>query len=300
MRYRANNGTYLSDIFSPFVLHFLTFLLQFNHMSENIDTLTANLSSFGISEEESLVYLAILRRAGDTALTIARHLKLKRTTVYRILDSLIDKKLVITKLGNRGSRFVATPIDQLDFLIADREHEIDKLKKTLPGLKQDLNSLIGSSPENSQVLYYHGIEGIKQITYNSLKAKGELLTYELGTMDSFMSHDEAEKLRERFVDNNIRIRTFTNMTEMEGWTDIGEMVEHWQVRHLPPQKNPFQFEILIYNDVFCMYKYTKGEAFAVEIYNQELADMQRQLFEYLWSNARELKILDEHGSAKLA
>lgn len=270
-------------------------------MSEKIDTTISLLSRFNLSDEESKVYLEILRGKGDTALALSRTLRLARTKVYRILDNLLDKKFVVTRVGERGMRFVATAPNQLEFIIADKEHELDQLKSTLSTLQSHLTALAAQAPDSSSVLYYHGIDGLKQVTYNSLRAKGELLTYEIGTLDSFFTHEEAEKLRENFVANKIHIRTLTHLTRMDAWTDVTAMVEHyWDVRHLDPHDHPFQFEILIYNDVYCMYRYTGDEIFCVEIHSQELADMQRQLFEYLWGVAKKFKVLDEHGTAKLS
>lgn len=271
-------------------------------MSEKVDTTISLLTQFGVSDTEAKVYLAILGGRGDTALALSRHLKLARTKVYRLLDNLLAYKLVVTRVGERGMRFVATPPDQLDFLVSDREHTLSQLQHILPTLQSQLSELAlrGESPK-SQVLYYHGLEGLKQVTYNSLRAKGELLTYEIGTLDSFLSHAEAENLRERFVANKIHIRTLTHLTHMEAWTDVTEIVEHYcEIRHIDPHGNPFQFEILIYNNVYCMYRYTGDEIFCIEIYSQELADMQRQLFEYLWGVAKKFKVLDNHGTAKLA
>lgn len=269
-------------------------------MSEKTDTLTNLLTQYGLTEEESLVYLEIVSGRGDTALKIARQSKLARTKVYRILDTLLAKKFIITRVGERGMRFVATPTDQLDFLVSDREHELAKLKKSLPLLQSRLSQLSSQTKDTPQVLYYHGIDGLKQVTYNSLKAKGELLTYELSTMNAFMDQDEAEKLRARFVDNKIMIRTLTNATKVDAYTNVTELVEkYWEIRHLDPKDKPFQFEILIYNDVYCMYKYTGKDIFCVEIHSQELADMQRVLFRYLWEQANPLKIIDKHGAAKL-
>lgn len=269
-------------------------------MSEKADTLISQLNQYGLSDTESLVYLEIVAGRGDTALKIAKQTKLARTKVYRILDTLIAKKFIITRVGERGMRFVATPIDQLDFLVTDREYELTKLKQSLPQLQSALSSLATSNTDPTQVRYYHGIDGLKQVTYNSLKAKGELLTYELSTMNAFIDQDEAEKLRSRFVANKIKIRTLTNATQMDAWTDVTEMVEkYWEIRHLDPVGNPFQFEILIYNDIYCMYKYTGNDIFCIEIKNAEQASMQRSLFEYLWDMAKPLKIIDEHGTAKL-
>ncbi|MEI8232152.1 MAG: helix-turn-helix domain-containing protein [bacterium] len=267
-------------------------------MSEKVDTTIALLTQFGVSQIEAKTYLEILSGRGDTALQLSRNLKVARTKVYRILDNLIARGLVITRLGERGTKFSTLAPDRLDLLISDREHELDKLKSMLPTLQSELSelSLRGETPK-SQVLYYHGLDGLKQVTYNSLRAKGELLTYELSTMNAFLSKKEAEELRRKFVANKITSRTLTSATSLKAWTDVSEIVtKYWDIRHLD---KPFQFEILIYNDVYCMYRYSKDDIFCVEIHSQELADMQRQIFEYLWSGAKKFKVLDNHGAAIL-
>lgn len=268
-------------------------------MSEKVDTIISLLTQFGISELEVKIYLEILSGRGDTALSISRNIKLARTKVYRLLDNLLTKKMVVTRVGERGMRFVATPPDQLDFLVADRERELALLHQTLPKLQEELVGF-STTPPKSQVLYYHGLDGLKQVTYNSLKAKGELLTYELSTMNAFLSQTEAEKLRTRFVANKIKIRTLTNAIKVDPYTDVTDLVtKYWDIRHLDPRDKPFQFEILIYNDIYCMYRYTSNDIFCVEIHSQELADMQRQLFGYLWDQAKPLAVLDKRGAAKL-
>jgi hypothetical protein len=80
----------------------------------------------------------------------------------------------------------------------------------------------------------------------------------------------------------------------------GEMVDkYWEIRHIPAKQLKIKFEILIYNDVYVMYRYQGREIFCVEIYNQELTDMQRQIFEYMWAKARKFKVLNRQGEAVL-
>lgn len=267
-------------------------------MSEKVDTLISLLTQFGLSDTEGKIYLEIYQHRGVTALALSRTLKVARTKVYRLLDNLISHGLVVTRLGARGQQFEAVSSEQLNLLLSDREHELAKLKQLLPTLQSELQSLSSHSADSSKVLYYHGLEGLKQVTYNSLRAKGELLTYELETMNAFLSPQEAEKLRKRFVENKITIHTLTNATHLQAWTNVSEMVEqYWEVRHLAPKGSPFKFEILIYNDVYCMYRYAGEEIFCVEIYSSELADMQRQLFKYLWPGAKKFNVLNSHGEA---
>ena len=49
-----------------------------------------------------------------------------------------------------------------------------------------------------------------------------------------------------------------------------------------------------------MYRYTGRDIFCVEIHSSELADQQRAIFERVWDTAHKFKILDAHGTAKIA
>ena len=124
---------------------------------------------------------------------------------------------------------------------------------------------------------------------------------EIKDLDAFFSHKEAEKLRLKFIAKQIQIKTLTNLKKIPSWTqEAQEMVEkYWEIRHIPESQMKIKFEVLIYNDVYVMYRYKGKEVFCVEIYNQELADMQRQLFRYMWKKARRFKVLNKEGKAEL-
>lgn len=270
-------------------------------MSEQSDRLLSLLLPYGLNPDEARLYLYLWENGSNSALKISRDLKLARTKVYRILDKLMNLGLVMVKLGDRGQRFEAANPQQLEMLVNQKEIETANLKKHLQELEQELMALSQIGGQQSKVLYYEGIEGLKQVTWNSLKAKGELLTLEIRDMDAFFDHDYAENLRLKFIERKINIRTLTNAVKIPPWTEVGgEMIKnYWQIRNLPETQMKIKFEILIYNNVYVMYRYQNKEVFCVEIYNQELADMQRQIFSYMWQKAGKFKVLNERGEAKL-
>ncbi len=270
-------------------------------MSEQADRLLSLLLPYGLSADEASLYLNLWENGSSSALILSRRLDLARTKAYRILDKLEKLGLVIVRLHERGKRFEAANPKQLAVITEDREQEVKKLKSNFPILEEQLGKLAFRGGEKSKVLYYEGIEGLKQVTWNSLKAKGELLTLEIKDLDAFFDHETAENLRERFVERQVKIRTLTNMTYISKWTDVSQAAvkEYWEIRHIPKEQMKIKFEILIYNDVYTMYRYLGKEIFCVEIYNRELAEMQRQLFEYMWLKARKFKVLNDRGEAKL-
>jgi sugar-specific transcriptional regulator TrmB len=270
-------------------------------MSERTDSLLPLLQPLGIKKEEASLYLLLRVNASCTALEISRKLDVPRTRVYRMLDSLVKLGLVNSLLDSRGQRFEAAGKAQLEAIVAHKEFEAKALKTNIDALEEQLSLLPRSAQTNSKVHYYHGVEGLKQVTWNSLKAKGELLTLEISDMNAFFDKAYAEDMRLRFVENKIKIRTLTNNDKISPWTDVAhEMVEkYWAIRHIPEKHMKINFEILIYNDVYTLYRYQDADIFCVEIYNKELAEMQRQVFEFMWKNAKPFKVLNNRGEAVL-
>jgi bisphosphoglycerate-independent phosphoglycerate mutase (AlkP superfamily) len=85
---------------------------------------------------------------------------------------------------------------------------------------------------------------------------------------------------------------------LKEWTKVEELVEkYWEARYIDPKKFEIKTEILIYNEVVAMYDFRK-EIFCVEIYNQNLAEMQKQLFEFIW-NLAEKPIIGRGGRTSL-
>lgn len=270
-------------------------------MSEQTDNLILLLTPLGFKEEDARIYLLLRESSSLTALQISRNLELPRTRVYRILDNLLKLGLVVSHLDSRGQRYEAADHEQLEALVAQKEFEAKTFKRNLEVLEEQLSHLPNMSNKSSKVLYYQGVEGLKQVTWNSLKAKGELLTMEVSDMNAFLDKAYAEDMRLRFIDNKVKIRTLTNAAKIPPWTAVAhEMVEkYWTIRHIPEKHMRINFEILIYNDVYALYRYQGKDIFCVEIYNKELAEMQRQVFEFMWRSAKRFKVLNNKGEAVL-
>lgn len=258
------------------------------------------LKQFGLGEDEARVYLYILQNGFQTALNISRSLHIGRTKVYRILDDLKDLGLVNHKLTSRGLEFGSLSYRQLEFLLIEREKELQTLKQKTPILFEQLEKLVPLGNDPSQVLYYSGCEGLEQVTYNSTKAQEVLRIYEVDeSMDAFVDHKTSETMRRLFVQNNIHIRQLTNKKHIKGHTDVKEIIKLWEVRHLPEKQLKISFEVMIYNDVYVIYSFHNKDIFCVEIYNQQLAQMQKELFDFVWVHSKKMVKVGERGEARV-
>ena len=269
-------------------------------MSDQTDNYISLLKPYDLSEEESRVYLFLLGTGFSTALNISRKLHLGRTKVYRLLDTLKKKQLVEFQVLERGMRFGATHPSKLQHLITEQEQKLEALKKNLPDLVSNLSHIIPQKNSDSKVLYYQGVEGLKQVSYNLTKAKDLVRVLEMEHLDAFLPEDFSENLRKEFVKHQITIHDLTNKTAFPAFTKVTELIKNYsQFRYINPKLLTINFEVLIYNDVYATYTYKDNEIFCVEIYNSQLAQMQKQLFDYIWSQAKPMKFVDEFGTAEV-
>ncbi len=270
-------------------------------MSEQTDNLISLLKPFGLSNEESEIYLHLLQNGIQSALTISRQINMARTKVYRILDTLYDKKLIFHKLDSIGIKFGANTPKQLELLIIEKEEQAHALRRSAPLIFSQLEMLAGNDRFNSQVRYYKGKQGLEQVTWNSTKAKDEIKIYEVAsTMDAFLDAKFSEKVRAELLLNHVNVKQLTNQPKIPKFTGIKNHVKYfWEPRYLNPKDLKIQFEVLIYDDVYAMYSYEQNDIFCVEIYNTHLAEMQKQLFNFIWKKAKKMKVVNAQGQAHI-
>lgn len=269
-------------------------------MSDASDSLIRKLELFGFNENESLVYLLLLKNSGYTALAISKKLKIPRTRVYRTLEKLIEKGFVTEEIDGYGSKFHASSYEKLNLLIDQRESQLNDLKQNAPELFNKLALLQASASEETKILHYRGLEGLKQVTWNSTKVAGDFRIYEVNLLHQVVDNKFAEEARIEFAKHpEHKFMQLTNLTEFEEYTNITGHIDQWEVRHIPKKELDIKFEIQIYNNVYCMFNYADNDIFIVEIYSSQLAQMQKQLFDLIWKSARKMKKIGRKGAAQL-
>lgn len=268
-------------------------------MSDKADNVIEQLTKFGINKEEALVYITLLQSQQMTALALSRELKIARTKIYRLLEKLTEAGLVTEEVKDYGTKFRAAPYETLNIFITDKEHELQTLKENAPNLFNQLALLQTQSTEKSKILFYRGVEGLKQVTWNSTKVKGDFRIYEIDLLHSVVDTEFAEKCRREFAKNKSTFFQLTNATSFSDHTKVTEHIKQWNVRHIPKEELNITFEIQIYNDVTAMFEYTDKDIFIVEIHNQKLAQVQKQIYDLVFRQAVPMIKTSEFGAAEL-
>src|SRR4030042_5027558 len=97
--------------------------------------LKQTLQNFGLNQNEQEVYLLLTKDGWITALELSRKSSLKRTTLYRILESLLQKGLVETQIGDKTTQYNAADPKQFESLVIEQENKVKKLRDSLSELQ---------------------------------------------------------------------------------------------------------------------------------------------------------------------
>jgi len=257
-------------------------------MSDNIDNLLEKLDILDLNPDEAKIYLELLHEP-STHLRLSHVTSINRTKVYRLIENLEKKSLVSRRIDDRGTFLVSSDPAALEIAIINQETRLKEQRIALSQLVPQLQTLAKNDAKAFVVRTYEGIEGIKQMLWHELDAKGELLGF-IGNQtleDLINDHSWAEKHRNRSVEAGYTIREIINSDlDLNSFTSNKEFMKRYQYRFLPNEQFYFNETMDIYNNTVAVGHWRKNQKVGVEIISKSYANMMRQFFETLWQMAQ--------------
>lgn len=249
------------------------------------------LELFELSPIEAEIYLCLYAKKPQTVVELSKNVGLARSTIYDNIEKLIQKGLAERIVLYKSQKFRAHPVNTLYTQIEEKQSNLNQLESAYEQLQKQL-SFPHQLPNETQVRYYHGKQGLQQMMHNSLAADKEVVGYSVyGRVNivgsKFMKKWVAEfnrlKLNDRVI-TNPRPKTIEILK-----VDL-KPEEHQQskddVRYLPEEQLYVSGDTTVYNNIFAVCYWQDSEVVGVEIENEELVKTQKSIFEMLWKVAK--------------
>lgn len=242
------------------------------------------LTQYGLNEKEASIYLAALELGRARGQEIAKKAELPRSTGYSILESLVQRKLILELNDKKVREYAAEDPAKLAQMSEDAFRTI---KAALP----ELSSLFRGAKNRPRIRYYDGIKAIKEMHENILllRKKG-LNDYQVIASESgFLGQDRT---------------WFANFSRRRGALGMHSRLileESEDARQKQRESKEINSEIRIMGNFFQersragiyillntvqFIEYGKHPV-AVEMESKELVAMFRMLFEALWKTLPE-------------
>ena len=110
----------------------------------NEEDLVSNLQDFGLSQDESEIYVGLLRAGPSRVSQICNFIQINRVKGYRLLENLKKQGLVSSTFSNPTVYSANDLEESLENLVTNKKFEADRLEKTKKFITKNYNSLNSS------------------------------------------------------------------------------------------------------------------------------------------------------------
>lgn len=232
------------------------------------------LVDIGLSEKEALVYINLLSVDSSSVIELSKATKINRTTLYPILEDLIEKKLVTEIKQGKKSRFQAEPPERVETFMRNRKARLEEQEKILEDIIPQMRGFSRQTGEKPIVKLYDGREGILQsITeYQQVgdSEKEEYLIYPRGIVTNLFSENEIKKARTLRLKHKIHMNSI--FTSEEDYPSTEDATRY----RLDPKDYKILCEIGIYADRIRIH--TLSDLSAIYIKSVDVAETLKTLF----------------------
>ncbi len=244
--------------------------------------LLQTLEEFGLNKNESVVYLALLQMGPSAVLAIARHTALKRPTVYLILDSLIEKGLVVVVPKEKKKLFLALPPSRLE---EEMERKTNLIRQVMP----ELSALYRSETAKPSIKFFESNEGMFEVYREITKRSDikEIMTFFSPEAIPKKFEQVYELLIKLFKERKVRAREIISAPPPRHF--YLEQLKHLSNYHarLAPKEFKFSSDTIIYGNKIAIFSFKKH--FALIIESDDVVNSFKSLFELAWQSAENFR-----------
>ena len=238
------------------------------------------LLKLGLSEGECEVFELLVKDGTQKARELVQKTSLGRGNVYNLLNALIAKGLVLEISGAQNSYQAVDP-SHLKTLLDKKKEETRRLEMEFSDSLGSLSSLFTLSTGKPSIEYFEGEKGVEEATFDTLNAKGEILTIIDGDASEKYTHEFNKRYIPARLKRQIQKRLIAFNTTTSRDMLVKEINTYTKYRFVEESPTTLDTMIQIYNDSVGLL--TMGEKpVGVIIRDQKIARTLRATFEALW------------------
>lgn len=232
-----------------------------------------SIGAMGLSQPETQVYLALLKLGGAKASQLAKEVEMKRTTVYSLLDGLIEKGFVAVYYKKSQKNFKA---NKPQYIANFFENKLKLFNQAIPILE----SMEKKQTQAIGLRFIETKEELENFYINILKEYKDKSYRIIGSSQGWESIDPEffQQFRQERATANIRTKLL--VTAESEQLKIKERSLLRTVKYFP-EKYSFKSTIDIFDDQILIVS-PEMTSLAVVIAIPAMTDIFKSIFEAMW------------------
>jgi len=243
----------------------------------NIDDV---LKSLGFKDKKAQVYRVCLELGQANAQEIAKLAQIERTSVYAILDSLVEDGLISVVVKKKRKVYISENPNNLMELLKGK---VELFEKTLPMF----TSIFREASKKPQIRYYQGRDNLKEILRDSLSSKEKIIRHFTSAQDivEIFGKEYLEHYVENRVKNGIGVLSLRPKDkEADNWYLKADNKDVLREGRFLPENISFDVVCFIYDNKVSIIS-SKNESFGFIVESNEFAEFMKSIFYLIWDSS---------------
>ena len=245
----------------------------------------------GFSDKEIDIYLVILQNGKISPNDLAKITKIKRTTVYSVVNELKNKGVVSQDFSQAKTYIAALPPEDIINIIKKEEKEIERKKGVINELVAELKNITGEVKYSIPKIRFISEEELESFLYKQTEKWNESMLKTEPLWNGFQDNSFVEYYQ-KWVDwywkqdssKKIKLQLLTNQSltekQLKKINYPNREVKFYKKSHT------FSATTWITGEYMIMVVTNQRPHYAIEIKNSVLTSNQREIFKDLWGYAK--------------
>ena len=250
-----------------------------------------HLSQLGFSDRETSVFLSLVETGKANASKLSRRTGIRRTTVYSVLSTLIQKGVVSQQQEKEGSIYLVNKPAALMRVIQRERDELEQREVLTKELIENLSGLFQQSEQAiPKIHFFEGKKNVENMLYDSYEARQQSAAKQDAVIWGYQDSSYFEEYKKysehnfssRKKDGNISaVRLFADQAHLE--TEITELYKltDREIRQFP-KGIELTSTLWIHGDFITMIQSRHAPHYAIQIKDSWIASNLKKMFQFVW------------------
>ncbi len=249
------------------------------------------LRQFGLTRNESVIYLELLKLGAQPVSVLAKRLKMNRSTTYSTLQALGQKGLVGRMRKNKITYYSAADPNSLVGYLDSKVRTFDYFRNEMISLIPKFRSLRGESKVKPPLIsHFSGFEAVEELLLSAFTCGSQCRAYL--SLEKFLEHGLEEAIlnyRNLLVHNqNTRlkaivpeksiVRAFFKSVASENSSKLVEICALAELEF----SELFENQLCLYDNKVAIMRLEPSAEYAIVIDNLEIFTMHKRIFDLVW------------------
>lgn len=250
-----------------------------------MNNLEEKLANLDLSKREIDVYLAVLVLGKSTISDISRKSKIKRTTVYEYIESLLEKGFAYKTAEKKRIFYCVENPEKITRILEDKKKSIDAKKQKIEKIIPELVSLYSASFNKPTISFYEGKSGIKRIYEEMLNTHKNIYSmFSPANFFKLFSHKENHELLMILYNNGGILYNLVEKSDRAIEHLKQKKYNNFVKNKLLPENFSFETDLLIVDDTVALISFKN--LVGVIIKDRAIANLHKNIFNFIWKGVR--------------